>query len=275
MNAQAAAEAEAEQDDVLISPEDLILNGRYRILRGALLLSYGTSATEAFRVEDDQQGSLDLFALVGDQTLPPRSDEIALLTGFMHRHVMRLVDAGTVPNSGPGSAHHPIILEFPAGGHVMPPQGASAMVENEVKRRIMGPVLMLLTFAGVLAASLEFPTFIILACGMPPALVAALVDDRSGRHASICVLAASMVGIVPILISLWLGGNSIVTDMTLMSDVYVWFGMYGAAAMGWMLVWACPVVTEIALMISATLRINKLRSYQKGLVEEWGDPVAS
>jgi hypothetical protein len=172
MNAQAAAEAEAEQDDVLISPEDLILNGRYRILRGALLLSYGTSATEAFRVEDDQQGSLDLFALVGDQTLPPRSDEIALLTGFMHRHVMRLVDAGTVPNSGPGSAHHPIILEFPAGGHVMPPQGASAMVENEVKRRIMGPVLMLLTFAGVLAASLEFPTFIILACGMPPALVA-------------------------------------------------------------------------------------------------------
>jgi serine/threonine protein kinase len=32
-------------------------------------------------------------------------------------------------------------LEFPAGGHVMPPQGASAMAENDVKRRIMGPVL--------------------------------------------------------------------------------------------------------------------------------------
>ncbi len=141
MNAQAAAVAEAEQDDVLSSPEDLILNDCYRIVRGAPLPTYGTSATQAFHVQDKQQKPLDLFALIGDQTLPPRSDEIVALTGFKHRHLMMLVDAGTVPFSGPGSAHQTIILEFPAGGHVMSPQGASAMVENDVKRRIMGPVL--------------------------------------------------------------------------------------------------------------------------------------
>ena len=141
MNVQAAAVAETEPDDVLSSPEDLVLNGRYRFVLGAPLPTYGTGATQAFRVEDEHQGPLDLFALVGDQTLPPRSDEIAALTGFEHRHVMKLVDSGTVPYSGPGSAHQTIILEFPAGGHVMPPQGASAMAENDVKRRIMGPVL--------------------------------------------------------------------------------------------------------------------------------------
>jgi hypothetical protein len=141
MNAQAAAVAEAEQDDVLSSPEDLILNSRYRIVRSAPLPSYGTSATQAYRVEDKQHGPLDLYALVGDQTLPPRSEEIAVLIDFDHRHLVRLVDAGTVPFSGPGTAHQTIILQFPAGGHVMPPQGAHAMIENDVKRRIMGPVI--------------------------------------------------------------------------------------------------------------------------------------
>ena len=134
--------------------------------------------------------------------------------------------------------------------------------------------LMLLTFVGVVAAALEFPTFIILACGMPPALVAALIDDKPGCHASTCVLTASLAGIVPVLIALWSGGNSIVMAMMLMSDVYVWFGMYGAAAVGWMLLWACPVFAEIGLVIAATQRINKLRSYQKRLIAEWGDVVA-
>ncbi len=134
---------------------------------------------------------------------------------------------------------------------------------------------MLLTFVGVVAAAIEFPTFIILACGMPPALVAALIDDKPGRHASTCVSAATLAGMVPILISLWMGDNSIVMAMMLMSDVYVWFGMYGATAVGWMLVWACPLAAEIGLAISATHRIYKLRSYQKQLIEEWGDVVAS
>jgi hypothetical protein len=136
-------------------------------------------------------------------------------------------------------------------------------------------ILMLLTFVGVVAAAIEFPTFIILACGMPPALVAALIDDKPGRHASICVSAASLAGMVPVLISLWMGDNSIVMAMRLLSDVYVWFGMYGTTAVGWMLVWACPVASEIGLAISATYHTNKLRSYQKQLIEEWGDVVAS
>lgn len=134
--------------------------------------------------------------------------------------------------------------------------------------------LIVVTFVGVVAAVHEFPTFIILACGMPPALVAALIDDKPGRHASSCVLVASLAGITPVLAALWLGENTIFAAMMLVSDVYVWFGMYGAAAIGWMLVWLFPMIAEIALAVSATQRIDKLRRHQGRLVAEWGDIVA-
>ena len=67
---------------------------------------------------------------------------------------------------------------------------AAAEGDGEATSRSAGRVsrgniwaLMLVTLVGVVAAVHQFPTFIILACGMPPALVAALVDDKPGRHA--------------------------------------------------------------------------------------------
>ena len=134
--------------------------------------------------------------------------------------------------------------------------------------------LLLMTLAGMIAAVLAMPSFIVLACGMPPALVAALVDDRPGRHASCCVFAASLVGVVPVLASLWAGGNTVVAAMRLMSDVYVWLGMYGAAAVGWMLIWLWPIIVEIVLAGVANQRIRSVRGFQERLVEEWSETVS-
>ena len=135
-------------------------------------------------------------------------------------------------------------------------------------------VLLLMTFAAVVAAVLAMPSFIVLACGMPPALVAALIDDRRGRHASCCVLAASLAGVAPVLTSLWAAGNTVVAAMQLMSDVYVWLGMYGAAAIGWTLIWLCPILVEIVLTMAAAQRVRSLRAFQEGLVEEWSETVS-
>ena len=133
--------------------------------------------------------------------------------------------------------------------------------------------LLLMTFAGVIAAVLAMPSFIVLACGMPPALAAALIDDRPGRHASSCVFAASLTGVAPVLASLWSGGNTVAGAMRLMSDAYVWLGMYGAAAVGWMLIWLWPVIAEIVLAVVANQRIQSVRAFQARLVEEWSEMV--
>ena len=134
--------------------------------------------------------------------------------------------------------------------------------------------LLLMTLAGVVAAVLAMPSFIVLACGMPPALAAALIDDRPGGHASSCIFAASLTGVAPVLASLWAGGNTVVAAMQLMSDVYVWLGMYGAAAVGWMLIWLWPIIAEIVLAVVANQRIQSVRAFQERLVKEWSETVA-
>lgn len=133
--------------------------------------------------------------------------------------------------------------------------------------------LLLMTLGGVIAAVLAVPSFIVLACGMPPALAAALIDDRPGRHSSCCIFAASLTGVAPVLVSLWSGGNTVAVAMQRMSDVYVWLGMYAAAAVGWMLIWLWPVLAEIVLTVLANQKIQSVRAFQARLVEEWGETV--
>ncbi len=134
--------------------------------------------------------------------------------------------------------------------------------------------LLLITFTVVVSAVLAFPSFIILACGMPPALAAALIDNRPGHHASFCVMAANLAGVAPVLTALWLGGNSVALAMLLMSDVYVWLGMYGAAAFGWTLIWLCTHIAEFMLELMARYRIRKHQASQQEIVAEWGAAVA-
>ena len=133
--------------------------------------------------------------------------------------------------------------------------------------------LLLIIFAVVMTGAVAFPTFIILACGMPPALVAALIDNRPGRYASYCVMAANLAGITPVLAALWFGGNSVALAMLLMSDVYVWLGIYGAAAFGWVLIWLLANITEFMLALIANYGISQRRAAQRALAEEWGAGV--
>ena len=133
--------------------------------------------------------------------------------------------------------------------------------------------LLLIIFAVVMTGAVAFPTFIILACGMPPALAAALIDNRPGRYASYCVMAANLAGITPVLAALWFGGNTVSLALMLMSDVYVWLGIYGAAASGWVMIWILAYVMELSLALIANYGIGKRRADQQGLVGEWGAGV--
>ncbi len=134
--------------------------------------------------------------------------------------------------------------------------------------------LLLIIFIVVVTGALAFPTFIILACGMLPALAAALIDHRPGRHASYCVIAANLAGIAPVLAALWSGGNSVALAMMLLSDVYVWLGMYSAAALGWAMIWLFTIITEIVLALRASLRVRKLYATREQMVAEWGAGVS-
>ncbi len=157
---------------------------------------------------------------------------------------------------------------------------AAAVIEapcDAPKRKSTSPGnmggLLLIVLIVVVTGALAFPTFIILACGMVPALVAALIDDKPGRHVSYCVIAASLAGIAPVLSALWAGGNTVAVAMLLLGDVYVWLGMYSAAALGWSMIWLFTIIAELVLSIIASMRVRKLYLTQEEMVAEWGEGV--
>ncbi len=137
----------------------------------------------------------------------------------------------------------------------------------------MGGLLLIVSIV-VVTGALAFPTFIILACGMIPALVAALIDDKPGRHVSYCVIAASLAGIAPVLSALWAGGNTVAVAMLLLGDVFVWLGMYSAAALGWSMIWLFAIIAEVVLSMMATRRVRRLTLARAKIVAEWGEDVA-
>ena len=144
MGAPAAAAAEPDTRDFGY-PQDAVLNGRYRIVGAAPLATFHTPTAHAFKVEDLNGSGFDAYALVDESELPPRIDMIAELRALDHRHLVRLIDAGTVSLTGPGQANSAVVLERPLGGRLMPDQGARPMSEQAVRQEVMAPVLGVLT----------------------------------------------------------------------------------------------------------------------------------
>lgn len=126
--------------------DDIILNGRYKIIVSAPLKAFDTPTARAFRVEDLDRGGVgvtsvsSLFARVNETSLPSRDWELEILLDLRHPHLMRLIDIGTCEFGGPGEAALTAVLEYPRGGRLIAPDGAKPMPLREVKQRVVAPL---------------------------------------------------------------------------------------------------------------------------------------
>lgn len=131
-------------------------------------------------------------------------------------------------------------------------------------------VVGLAVFALMLFAT---PAFIILVVGMVPALVATIVDREPGRNATIAVSATNLAGVVPFVIELVVERASMADAIAMATDLFVVAMMYGAAAIGWVLVLGMPKVAAVYIAVTTQARIQSMRREQQLLVEEWGPDV--
>ncbi len=117
------------------------------------------------------------------------------------------------------------------------------------------------------------PTAMVVAAGMIPTLVAYLIDRDPEKTAPLTVGALNFVGCMVFVISLWQGSHTIAGAMRLLSDPFVWFAMYGAAAVGWAVYYGVPPMVAAWIAMRAESRIQSLRDEQANLVKEWGPEV--
>lgn len=128
-------------------------------------------------------------------------------------------------------------------------------------------------FLLMLGFVLALPTVPLLIVGMIPTAVAFFVDRSPGKSAAICVLGLNFAGVAPFIAILWRGSNTLTQSFSMLGDVYVWFVMYGAAALGWLLSMGLAPLVASFLKILAAQQIAALRAQQAELRDEWGIAV--
>ena len=141
------------------------------------------------------------------------------------------------------------------------------------RRKAFNPVLYATIFIAMVVISL--PTLLIAAAGMAPTIVAAMIDRTKGRYATVCVGGLNFSGVFPHLLSVWFGAHTTDQAVGTLTDAFVLFTMYGAAAFGWVLYFTIPPAVGAVLAVMAQSKVAELRTSQKRLIEEWGESVAN
>ena len=132
--------------------------------------------------------------------------------------------------------------------------------------------IVLLGVAGLLVFTL--PTVLILCVGMLPTAVAFLVDRRREKYTTLCVGSMNFVGVIPFLAALWTEDHSFDMAFTILGDPFGWLVMLGSAGIGWSIFFVAPNIVAMFMAARIEQRIERLKSRQTELVEEWGPGVS-
>jgi hypothetical protein len=121
----------------------VVLNGRFGILPETRLPDCDSPSAQAFAAVDLASSKAQVFALVCDPELPPRSGVLPLFAKLAGKAILTPEDWGLVdwpPSGGRASA---IVLPRPAGPRLMAPSAspAAALSDSDVKHKILMPLL--------------------------------------------------------------------------------------------------------------------------------------
>lgn len=132
-------------------------------------------------------------------------------------------------------------------------------------------ISVLIALAMLLISGYAF-VFVILA--LMPTIVAFAIDRRNSKAASNTIGAFNMVGLMPYLVELMQSGIEASAKAQLMlTNINVWFVVYGSASMGWILVWIVPQVTGSYFVYREDVKVKRYLKEQRELYEEWGAKV--
>ncbi len=134
----------------------------------------------------------------------------------------------------------------------------------------VGPLLVLLVPAAIFVA----PTTLLVGIGMIPTFVAFVVDRDPEKPAPITVGGLNLCGVLPYVLDLWSGQNTLQQAIRLLGDPTTWLVMFGAAAVGWACYHGIPGLVAGFEIARAEARIATLQKRKRRLAEDWGADVA-
>jgi hypothetical protein len=163
----------------------------------------------------------------------------------------------------------PAALLGPAAVDATPRDGAATAGRTPPARR-GGSLLWLQGLACGAVVTLATPSAVLLAVLLVPALLAMLLDDRSGRPLVRPVVLAGLAAAVRPLATLWHNGHTMGASIALVSDIGVLAVAWAAEAAAWLLTEIAPVMIRLVLDGRSLTRSIYLRARRAHYEAEWG-----
>ncbi len=129
---------------------------------------------------------------------------------------------------------------------------------------------LLLLVAGFALAFIIQSTIILLLMGMIPTIVAFIVDTGKQKSLARTVFMCNLSGVLPYVSELVATGNNMRMFMQYFTDPKVWFFMYAAAGVGWLLYKGSHNLVAFWYQVSHQAKIAHIESVQRQLIREWG-----
>jgi len=117
------------------------------------------------------------------------------------------------------------------------------------------------------------PTCILLVLNLAPTIVAFAIDRSRERYLSITVGLLNLSGSLPALLRLWTDGQTYDVALRVAGDPFNMLISYGAAAVGWCIYLAMPIILANYYGLTSKTRLRMLQQRQDTLIEIWGEEI--
>jgi hypothetical protein len=135
-------------------------------------------------------------------------------------------------------------------------------------------LILIMTVLGIFFTWLEMrDVYYFLFLALLPSMISIIWDRKPGRFSSKIVSAFNLTGFCPYILGIVSSGSQNSAAVNIFYNPTVWLVVYGFAACGWGVIYVIPQVTLIFLEIKSKYMINKIDSFQKKLLEEWGEGI--
>jgi uncharacterized membrane protein len=137
--------------------------------------------------------------------------------------------------------------------------------------KLLPIILAILAIAGALTLQ---TIMIFVLIGLLPSIVAYIVDKTDNRSVFQTVFCCNLAGVLPYVAQLLIAHAGAAQTFMLMGDPLPWLSVYSAAALGWILVGAMPLLLRGILGLIYEREATQLAKMQAQLVKDWGEDVA-
>lgn len=142
-----------------------------------------------------------------------------------------------------------------------------------IKNLIFLSLIMTIIAVGFIWLELK-DVFMFVSLALMPSILSIIWDRKPGRFSSKIVSAFNLTGICPYIIGIFSSGSPNSAALDIISNMKVWLVVYGFSALGFAIILVIPKITLLFLEVKSKYMVNKIDSFQKQLLEEWGEEIA-